>query len=126
MYRCGYATKENQEHVLAIRLRRDGFEAALAEAAARETPVRIQWDPERDLHHKPLSYRSIQIGLSGRAMNDYCDRWITGIDDVTELVHSIRALIKEGLDDEARALLPKESPYPLTTELATHINANIV
>ena len=29
------------------------------------TAVRVQWDPERDLNHHPLPWRSIQIGLGG-------------------------------------------------------------
>src|SRR3954468_19766596 len=85
-YRCGYATKEGQERVLAIEITREGFEWALAlaslshfepgtypdpagwEQAKRTSPVRIQWDPERDLTHRPLEHRAIQIGLSGEAV----------------------------------------------------------
>lgn len=26
MYRCGWGTKENQEHILAIHIKRDGFD----------------------------------------------------------------------------------------------------
>lgn len=66
MYRCGWATKAGQEHVLAIRITRAGFEWALAhsclshplnppydnheewEARKQTSPVRVQWDPERD------------------------------------------------------------------------------
>lgn len=36
-------------------------------ALNQASPVRIQWDPERDLHFNPLAQRSIQIGLSGPA-----------------------------------------------------------
>ena len=32
MYRCGWASKPGQERVLAIRMNRSGFEAALAES----------------------------------------------------------------------------------------------
>src|SRR3954463_11356250 len=82
-YRCGWATKPGQERVLAIEITRAGFEWALEHAclshfeagtyASHEawsarlatSPVRIQWDPERDLHHEPFPYRSIQIGLGG-------------------------------------------------------------
>ena len=141
MYRCGWATKEGQEHVLAIHLRRDGFEAALAQAtlshydanvhadraawaaATKHSPVRIQWDPERDLHLRALNYRAIQIGLSGGAVDAYCDEWITGIDDATPLAHRIHALVREGELDEAGALLPAESPYPLPANLAASIVA---
>ncbi len=66
MYRCGWTTKPGQERVLAIRVTRAGFEWALAhsclshyqnpphgsreewEARRSASPVRVQWDPERD------------------------------------------------------------------------------
>lgn len=32
MYRCGWASKPNQERVLAVRIKREGFEKILAEA----------------------------------------------------------------------------------------------
>lgn len=88
MYRSGWATKSNQERVLAIEISREGFEWALehsclssyhadihssndawrAELAA--TPVRIQWDPERDIHLDPRPERAIQIGLGQRLASD--------------------------------------------------------
>jgi hypothetical protein len=82
MYRCGWAAKPGQERVLAVEITRAGFEAALAEACPshpigeeraawqrrlRRSPVRVQWDPERSLHLKPLPHRSLQLGLTGDA-----------------------------------------------------------
>lgn len=142
MYRSGWAAKPGQEHILAVRLRRDGFEAALGQATlshfdsavhasraawsahAKKAPVRIQWDPERDVHLRPLGYRAIQIGISGRAVDDYCDAWITGIDDATDLAHRIHALVREQRYDEANGLLPAERPYPLSGTLAAAIGAS--
>jgi Domain of unknown function (DUF4291) len=142
MYRSGWATKPQQEHVLAIKLRRDGFESALAQAtlshydsalhadqadwaaAAKAAPVRIQWDPERDVHLRPLNHRSLQIGVSGSAVDDYCDNWITGIDDATGLAHRIHALVREQRYPEADELLPPERPYPLPDRLAAAIGAS--
>lgn len=81
MYRSGWATKPGQERVLAIRMRRSGFEEALAESclsqfdpvvhpdreAWRRTlstcPVSVQWDPERTMDGQALAQRSLQIGL---------------------------------------------------------------
>lgn len=83
MYRCGWAQKEGQEHVLAIKIKREGWEWAMKNACLshfikdihtteeewKETlhkaPVRIQWDPEKDIFLDKLDYRSIQVGLSG-------------------------------------------------------------
>ena len=79
-YRSGWASKPNQERVLGIRIRRTGFEWALRNASVntsgqegiRESSVRIQWDPERDVTLERLEERSIQIGLSGEAAREIC------------------------------------------------------
>lgn len=135
MYRAGWGSKPGQERILAVRIRRDGFEWALAHACLshyepgtcdnpkhwadrlRASPVRIQWDPERSLSLAPQPYRAIQIGLSGEAVGRYVDQWITGITDVTPLAHSIHRHVRAGEVDAARSLLPAEQPYPLPTEL---------
>ncbi|GAA2638098.1 DUF4291 domain-containing protein [Dactylosporangium fulvum] len=129
MYRCGWATKPDQEHVLAIELTRTGFAWALAHAclshydrdvhASREewsrqlktSPVRVQWDPERDLDLRPLPYRSLQMGLSGPAVDRYVDEWTVGITDVTELAREVHALVRAGDRAGAQALLPDEQPF---------------
>jgi hypothetical protein len=118
MYRSGWATKQDQEHVLAVRITRAGFEWALANACLshydpsvhpdqktwsrqlKTSPVRIQWDPERSPALSPLPYRSLQVGLSGVAVDRYVDEWIVGITDVTDIAHS---------RDPAR--FPVERPY---------------
>ncbi|AXW61902.1 hypothetical protein CJO94_07995 [Ralstonia solanacearum] len=76
-------------------------------------PVRIQWDPERDLLLQPQPHRAIQIGLSKQAVDLYVREWIQRIMDVTSLAQSIHALVSENKLDTARSLLPIEVPYPL-------------
>ena len=134
MYRAGWGYKDdNQQRILAIDLSREGFEWALAHScpshpdpamSAEEwkrhkdaTPVRIQWDPERDLHFHPLDHRAIQIGLSGAAVPLYADRWVQRIEDITPLAHRLHALIEAGQLDEARTLLPVERPYTANTKV---------
>ncbi|WP_034287666.1 DUF4291 domain-containing protein [Amycolatopsis benzoatilytica] len=142
-YRCGWGQKPGQEQVLALDLTRDGFAWALEHAAlshydakfhasqqawrteVRTSPVRIQWDPERDLYHRPLPHRSLQIGLSGEAVDRYADSWITGIRDVTPAMHAIRGHLAAGRVAEAERLLPGETVYPLTPELAASIGADV-
>src|SRR5262249_33063978 len=135
MYRCGWAAKAGQGRVLAIDITREGFEWALtrscpshpghgadrAEWAARlrRVPVRIQWDPERDPHHNALPYRSIQIGLSGEAVDRYLDEWTVAITDITALVRAAHAVVKDGGDPAP--LLPVERPYPIGAGLASVI-----
>ena len=71
MYRAGWGYKdEGQKRILAIDITHEGFEWALAhscpshpdpgmshdewEQLKSRSPVRIQWDPERDLLLRPL------------------------------------------------------------------------
>ncbi|MBF9131288.1 DUF4291 domain-containing protein [Plantactinospora sp. S1510] len=142
MYRCGWAAKPDQEHVLAVEITRGGFEWALRRACLshydadrhesrtawagqlRTSPVRVQWDPERSLDLSPLSHRSLQVGLGGEAVGRYVDEWIVGISDVTPTAHAIRKRLRDGDRAGASALLPAERPYPLPEEIATSIDAS--
>ncbi|MGS2806395.1 DUF4291 domain-containing protein [Nocardia sp. MW-W600-9] len=138
MYRSGWATKPGQVSILAIDISRDGFEWALANStlshfdsdmyASRESwktslsaPVRIQWDPERDISMNKLAYRSLQVGLSGEAVGRYCDAWIVNIEDKTSLAHQINYLIRDGKRNHAAELLPTEKVYPVSGEVASRI-----
>jgi hypothetical protein len=128
MYRAGYGFKdEGQKRILAIDITREGFEWALAhgclshadntmskeewEAKKNASPVRIQWDPERDLFLQPLNHRAIQIGLSKEAVNLYVNQWIQRITDVTSLAHTIHSLINQTKFVEAKKILPTEELY---------------
>jgi hypothetical protein len=96
MYRCGWGAKEGQETVLAVEISREGFDWALGRACPsdydraaypdqaswrlelKRSPVRVQWDPERDLRLSPLPHRSLQLGLSGEAARCCLSRSRTG------------------------------------------------
>ena len=134
MYRAGWGFKDSgQCRILAIDIQRTGFDWALAHACLSHPdpslskaqweshkaahPVRIQWDPERDLHHHPLPHRSIQIGLSGEALARYVDEWTVNITEITPLAHRIQALVATGDLAQASALLPPERPYPTPANL---------
>jgi hypothetical protein len=143
MYRSGWATKLNQEHVLAIDITRAGFEWALAHACLtafdpavhrdravwqqrlETTPVRVQWDPEKDLHLRPQPYRSIQIGLGGAAVPLYVDHWTVRIQSCTPLIAALRRCLDAGDEAGATTLLPQELPYPLSADLAAPLGANV-
>jgi hypothetical protein len=141
MYRSGWATKENQERILAIKIKREGFEWALRNSCLshfnetiysshndwkeilKNSPVRIQWDPEKDIFFQSLDHRSIQIGLSGIAVEKYIGNWIVSIDDITESCKELHQLIIENKIDQARDLLPNEQLYPLPENIASKINS---
>jgi len=126
MYRSGWATKENQEHILSIKIKRSGFEWALKNSclshfdarkhisyedwqeAMRKSPVRIQWDPEKDIFLQPLNYRSLQIGLSGIAIEKYISDWIISIEDITEYCRKICQLVEQNNVNQATTMLPNE------------------
>jgi hypothetical protein len=139
MYRCGWASKEGQETVLAVRIRREGFDWALRNACLshyvpglhedraswsrelRRAPARVQWDPERDLRLRPLPHRSLQLGLAGQAAARYADEWILDIEDVTPRAREIQQLLTADDADGARALLPAERAYPLDRQACAHL-----
>lgn len=127
MYRAGWGEKDDgQRRILAIDIAHEGFAWALAHSAPshpeagqghdewkatmERSPVRVQWDPERDLHHNPLTHRAIQIGLS-EAVQRYVSEWIGRIDDVTDEARYIHDLVQRGELTEAQLVLPREKPY---------------
>ncbi|MGC4783401.1 DUF4291 domain-containing protein [Micromonospora zamorensis] len=142
MYRCGWAIKPGQERVLSIDIAREGFEWALARASLshydrdlhgdkatwtrqlKASPVRAQWDPERSLRLKALPYRSLQVGLSGEAVDRYVDDWIVAVTDITPTVHRVRDLLRCGDEQAATAHLPVERVYPLPAQIAAGLNAS--
>ncbi|KUL27586.1 DUF4291 domain-containing protein [Actinoplanes awajinensis] len=144
MYRCGWAMKEGQERVLAVTIKRDGFEWALERAALshyvrgvhadrvawrrelKAAPARVQWDPERDLRLRELPYRSLQVGLGGATVPRYVDEWVTGIVDVTGLAREIRGRLAGGDEAGAAALLPVETVYPLPAAIGERLGADPV
>ncbi|MBG6206497.1 hypothetical protein IWQ49_001146 [Labrenzia sp. EL_126] len=140
MYRAGWSHKDkNQARILAIDISQDGFHWTLQnsclsshhfdnaqsaqdwQARLERSPVRIQWDPERDLFLNKLDYRSIQIGLSGEAVERYARDWIVNITDITLHAQQIKAIIDAGNIDEARALLPREDRFEVSGALASRI-----
>lgn len=144
MYRSGWAEKTGQEHILGIDITREGFEWALAhsclshfdprihgnpeawETQVRESPVRIQWDPERDLRLQPLGRRAIQIGLGPEAVDRYVDKWIVRIEDITESVKRIHGLVKAGDLSAAKTAAPVEIPYSsLPREIGSRIGITL-
>ncbi|MFB7757567.1 DUF4291 domain-containing protein [Streptomyces sp. NPDC056121] len=140
MYRCGWAAKEGQETVLAVEITREGFEWALEQACLshyehglhsdraawkrelRRAPARVQWDPERDVHLRPLPHRALQLGLTGEAARRYADEWTVSITDMTGLAHEIHGHVRDGDVETAQQLLPHEPPYPVPDGLLDHLH----
>ncbi|MEV7778217.1 DUF4291 domain-containing protein [Kitasatospora sp. NPDC088351] len=134
MHRSDWARGAGQERVLALEISRAGFDWALEQGVLsaytgrvhaskddwkrelRRSPVRVQWDPERDVRLRPLAWRAVQIGLRGEAVRRYADEWISRITDVTALAEEVRRTGDSGL-------LPVELPYPLDASAAARLGA---
>lgn len=86
-------------------------------------PVRVQWDPEKNLFLDKLDYKSIQIGLKEEAVEKYINEWIVQIDDITDLSKEIHQLILNNSIEKAKDKLPKEKIYPLPDDIKLIINA---
>lgn len=141
MYRSGWGKKDNgQNRILAIDISREGFEWALKHSLLsnqaknyenkdewlnikKVTPVRIQWDPERDLYLHPLDHRAIQIGLTNEAVNLYVNEWVQKITEVTSFASQLYELIENNQLKKVESLLPKEIEYCLDLKLKEKIES---
>ncbi|ATE53861.1 DUF4291 domain-containing protein [Actinosynnema pretiosum] len=130
MHRSNWARKPGQERVLAVRITREGWERALAQAVLTDSPglegarVHVQWDPERSLRGAALNHYSIQVGVGRDVVRELVDEWTTGITDLTERTRKIAALLQAGRVEQARRLLPPERPYPLPRAIAARLDAD--
>lgn len=128
MYRCGWATKEGQETVLAIWLARSAFDEILSravpssfwdhvypdraawQAAVDRSDVRLQWDPDHDPHGKPVTRRAVQLGLRGETLANFARPWIRKVEDITPLVRDQHLRLTR--DGVATLETPSERVYP--------------
>jgi len=133
MFRSGWAAKEGQEHILAIKLRRSFFdellEAAVASSfsisgftsheewqlAVANLDVRLQWDPDHDPHGACVTRRAVQLGLRGVMLRRYGTEAILSIEDITPFVIEQRAHLQSGLSN---LQTPAERLYKPSTEAA--------
>ena len=113
MYRSGWATKEGQEHILALRLRRTFFDELLRlvipsgfdsrrfasreewQAALASSEVRLQWDPDHDPTGKPVERRAVQLGLRGAALRKYGQQELISVEDITPFVAEQRERLSD-------------------------------
>ena len=133
MYRAGWATKPNQEAILALRISRMFFDALLSravastfdpkrfasqeawQAALTNSDVRLQWDPDHDPHGQPQQRRAIQLGLRGDALARFGKRELIEVIDLTSVVAEQRRRL--GADD-GRLQIPAERVYRPSDESA--------
>ncbi|WP_299214349.1 DUF4291 domain-containing protein [uncultured Aquimarina sp.] len=125
MYRNGWGTKEGQEVVLAIHLKREAFEKYLDNAVyssfkpelyksyedwqadVTSSDVRLQWDPDHDPYGTKLERRAIQIGLRKEFIKSYASDDILEIEDVSQFVKEQYDLVKSNNLEELVTPLEK-------------------
>ncbi|NUP13893.1 MAG: DUF4291 domain-containing protein [Polyangiaceae bacterium] len=139
MHRSNWGQKAGQEMVLAVRIRRAGWDSALSAGVLTspekrvfksaddwdrefaEARVHVQWDTERSLRGAPLAYYSIQVGLSRHLIREYAESWIVRIDDLTPLVRKLNTQLRTGHADKAQRQLPRERPYAVAAKIARRL-----
>ena len=126
MYRNGWGTKEGQEVVLAIHLKREAFEEYLQNAVyssynadlkmtyeewqteVKTSSVRLQWDPDHDPYGGKLERRAIQIGLRDEFTRSYSKEDILLIEDISDFVKEQYDFVQKRKLE--KLLIPTEKP----------------
>ena len=80
-----------------------GFLTLLRQATPQGGLVRYQWDPERNIRLERLSYRSLQLGISGEMVSRWINEWVVDITDITEDVRRWKGYIDEGKEGVRKA-----------------------
>lgn len=136
MHHSGWASKYNQETILAIKLKRSYFDELLAQAvptswddasygsakewhkALRNADVLVQWDPDHHLvSSAKLPYRVLQLGVRGAALHGFNGSEIISITDITSQVRDIRHELftpAVGSANRHDAKTPLERRYPVS------------
>ena len=118
MHRAGWASKENQQYILAITLPIVHFKKILAQATItsfnnklfaaqkewkaelEKADVRLQWDPDHDPFGTKEKRKAIQIGMKGEVLKKFCTEWPIKIEDITDFVKNEHAkILKNDLNE---------------------------
>ena len=127
MYYSGWAKKENQENVLAIRMKRTGFDQILSYAVMstyyeglytnnqewknqlKDSNIQLQWEHYYDLFGQKTDRYAAKIGISGTVQQQYNEDWILEIRNITSYVRRQQQLLETGKTDLLQ--LPHERAY---------------
>jgi len=127
MYRSGWGTKEGQEIILAIRLRREFFDELLSLAVPssysnrmketqdswkekiKTSSVRLQWDPDHNPIGDKVERRAIQLGLRDNALESYGKKEAIEIINMSDFVAEQRENKKDLSFD--KLVIPRERVY---------------
>jgi hypothetical protein len=138
MYRSGWGTKEDQESILALRLRREFFDGLLSVSvpsswdnelfdsqeswakAVGASSVRLQWDPDLDPFGGKLERKALQLGIRGETLMEFGKRQLLDVVDLTHLVAEQRTALNDG--GVSSLITPSERVYrPSDPAIATRL-----
>jgi hypothetical protein len=129
MYRCGWASKENQERVLALWLAKTDFESILSQAVystftagnyesaevwkqeLATKNVRLQWDPDHSPYGGKFTRRALQVGLKNATLEQFGKHQVTHIEDVTDFVQQQKVHVDNRQLEQLH--VPQERVYRL-------------
>ena len=118
MYRAGWASKHNQECILAVEIAKKHFELILDEAIhssfkpevyaskadwqakLKASDVVMQWDPDHQPNGHKLQRRAIQLGLRNNILKQFGTDWAVSIQDITDFVKEQAQKLASGKHDE--------------------------
>lgn len=138
MYRNGWGTKEGQEYVLAIHLKKEAFKKYFENAVyssydeklgvsreewqnqVKESSVRLQWDPDHDPFGQKMERRAIQIGLRNEFTRSFAREDILFIENISDFVKEQHAFVVNG--DLDSLMIPEEKPLLFDDE---HLNKKL-
>ncbi len=119
MHYSGWAQKQNQENVLAIRMRRSGFDELLTKSTLwvseqHEVPEQnieayLSWEHYYDLLGKKTDRFAAKIGLKGDLLRQYNEEWILAIENISDYVREQQQMLKT--DQRSNLRLPHERAY---------------
>jgi len=143
MYRCGWASKENQERVLALWLEKTAFEEILSQAVfstftagnyesadawkqeLSTKNVRLQWDPDHSPYGGKLTRRALQLGLKNSTLEQFGKRQLVRIEDVTDFVLQQKLHVDNRQLEQL--LVPQERVYHVAdTTLAQKVGITVL
>lgn len=126
MYRNGWGTKDGQECVLAVHLKKKAFERYLKNAVnssyheylgisreewqeqVKNSSVRLQWDPDHDPFGTKQERRAIQIGIRNEFIHSFAKEDIIRIEDISEFVKEQHQFVLN--NDLDNLMTPEERP----------------
>ncbi|RYD56064.1 MAG: DUF4291 family protein [Sphingobacteriales bacterium] len=131
MYYSGWAKKEDQENVLAIRISRKGFDEILKTAVmagSKQTAggdIELKWEPYYDLHGNKSERKAAKLVLKGGMLQRYNNEYLIEIQNITPFVKEQQQLL---LAHKEHALkMPRERAYaPNDLTILPKLNATTI